>query len=850
MSSSFRDTPSSRVQRSSTTSAPGPVRTVRLRPLAESIERTERGAPLDSTTRRTIEAETGADLGGTTVHRASSLPGALGAAAFAYGSRIFLGPGQEGALAHESRHVAQQRLGRVRPTTTLAGLAANFDPALERAADSGEHVAWTSAATAVPTLQAKWRSVPSAERPGAEGDVVEDLDTHRFFVVLRYTGEPGEAEVREINADGVALGPLLHLQINPDWSGELRAMDAAAIDDAAMDTDESLVDDTQLQFDTPVPPFVAAVQTPAQDAEQQLIDQGMRLARLVTGFNCQVEVAPITEGRRSADDMSYTPNQLMAVRVMVGNERPDTYLEPKKGKSNIPQGKHTVAWALMRRWLESMAGRSVRDVLVLIATRLQKELYFVTNLEGEMLETSRFILTPEVRSAQAVVEHMCTQPMRIHVWQRYASELMRVYAQIHHQSVAATVAGSSKQRGEAPAVATLRACEDALAAGEEGVAASLITTAATNLIEVNQNMDGEDYAAAVAQWIELLVDAYPRVMEKYGAGALQQVLGRKLGKRYLSITGAEKDATVAQLLLHFGHAVPEGFGPAPARPVLPATRLIARHESESQLGNFVGNVAVSPRQNTAAEARPSHEGGPTVRWEKYSTLEVFDLTVSDDDRPKTKYKQHQQSHTVAWTLWRHELTSFRNRPVTHLLAYLRDELRALEGDVPNPDFASLRSFALGEVERIEREDPAVPLHMWQADLSRLVTWYAHIHQRAASSTYHDPRTSRASGHGEATHMDVLRRVEQRLYESNESDAPKDRIVEAAIKLFDVHGDMAEATVKKVLARWERMMRRSFPMVMAQFWPSIRIGALACNVNTEQQPVRLDSRYPNAPTWLT
>ena len=609
------------------------------------------------------------------------------------------------------------------------------------------------------------------------------------------------------------------------------------------------VDDTQQQqVDAPAP-FEARTSTPTQQAERQLTDMGMRLARLVTGFTCQLEVAPVAQGQNVGYDVIYTPDQLLVVRSLVGKERPDTYLEPEKGKSNIPQGKHTIAWALMRRWFESLAGRSVRDVLLVLAARLEAEVPFVLNDEGEMLRVTRLIETDEVQSPRKVIEEVCKQSMRIHVWQHYASELLRLYAQIHHQSISATVRGKSKQRGEAPAVALLRESEDDLAADQATFAKSKIEKATSDLIEVTQHMEPHAYAAAVAHWIELLVDAFPLVMEKFGSPVLNAVLNRKLAKTYLAATSLPEGATMTQLLAFYGHAVPADFGPPPPRPQLPASRLIAAHASESQLSAFVGNVAVSPVQGTPADAAPAHQNGPMVRWERCTTLEVFDLMISDDDRPKTKYKQGQQSHTVAWTLWRNEVVSFRNRPVADLLAYLRDELRALVGDVPNDDMAALCTFGLSEVERVIRDNPAAPLHMWQADLSRLLTWYAHIHQKAASATYHDPRTARASGHGEAKHMAVLRRCEERLYNSNERDAPDERVVEAAVKLMDVHISMKPATVQRVIARWRQALQRSFPRVIAAYWVLIRDGAARSNVNTEAQPVPLATQYPNAAQWL-
>ncbi|HLL30620.1 MAG TPA: DUF4157 domain-containing protein, partial [Allosphingosinicella sp.] len=83
-----------------------------------------------------MEALSGLSMDDVRVHRNSSEPARLGALAFARGSDIHLGSGQEHHLPHEAWHVIQQKQGRVSPTAqALPGLAVNDDPALEREAD-------------------------------------------------------------------------------------------------------------------------------------------------------------------------------------------------------------------------------------------------------------------------------------------------------------------------------------------------------------------------------------------------------------------------------------------------------------------------------------------------------------------------------------------------------------------------------------------------------------------------------------------------------------------------------------------------------------------------------------------
>ncbi|WP_227270660.1 eCIS core domain-containing protein [Roseobacter weihaiensis] len=82
-----------------------------------------------------IEALSGADMSGVSVHYNSSQPAQVGAHAYAQGSDIHLASGQERHLPHEAWHVVQQQEGRVAATTDVAGTPVNDDAGLEKEAD-------------------------------------------------------------------------------------------------------------------------------------------------------------------------------------------------------------------------------------------------------------------------------------------------------------------------------------------------------------------------------------------------------------------------------------------------------------------------------------------------------------------------------------------------------------------------------------------------------------------------------------------------------------------------------------------------------------------------------------------
>lgn len=83
-----------------------------------------------------IEQLSGHAMDDVKVHYNSSKPSQLQAHAYAQGSNIHLASGQEKHLPHEAWHVAQQKQGRVQPTTTVNGQKVNDNPVLEQEADT------------------------------------------------------------------------------------------------------------------------------------------------------------------------------------------------------------------------------------------------------------------------------------------------------------------------------------------------------------------------------------------------------------------------------------------------------------------------------------------------------------------------------------------------------------------------------------------------------------------------------------------------------------------------------------------------------------------------------------------
>jgi hypothetical protein len=93
------------------------------------------GGGLPAKLRSGIENLSGVALDNVKVHYNSARPARVQAQAYAQGSEIHLAPGQERYLPHEAWHVVQQRQGRVRATTQMAGMGVSDDAGLEQEAD-------------------------------------------------------------------------------------------------------------------------------------------------------------------------------------------------------------------------------------------------------------------------------------------------------------------------------------------------------------------------------------------------------------------------------------------------------------------------------------------------------------------------------------------------------------------------------------------------------------------------------------------------------------------------------------------------------------------------------------------
>lgn len=102
----------------------------------EPLQRKENKTGLPDNLKAGMEGLSGMSLDSVNVHRNSDKPAQLNAHAYAQGTDIHLGSGQEKHLPHELGHVVQQAQGRVKPTSAVNGVGVNDNAGLEKEADT------------------------------------------------------------------------------------------------------------------------------------------------------------------------------------------------------------------------------------------------------------------------------------------------------------------------------------------------------------------------------------------------------------------------------------------------------------------------------------------------------------------------------------------------------------------------------------------------------------------------------------------------------------------------------------------------------------------------------------------
>ena len=206
-----------------------------------------------------IEALSGLSTDDVRVIRNSPEPARLGALAFACGTDIHLGPGQEAHLPHEAWHTVQQKQGRVQPRNRIGHVALNGDADLEREADSvaarvstripvsGETPAEGGIEPAIRPSSGAERAVVQRQTPGGAQQPPQQQAgrwSDENFVFHYYTGR-GRA------VDLAAVGLADTFRNHPSVQQQVQAFAAVALAQAGSGEtirDETVIDVTDTIF--------------------------------------------------------------------------------------------------------------------------------------------------------------------------------------------------------------------------------------------------------------------------------------------------------------------------------------------------------------------------------------------------------------------------------------------------------------------------------------------------------------------------------------------------------------------------------------------------------------------------
>ena len=153
----------------------------------EPVQKKEYKTGLPDNLKTGMENLSGMSLDDVNVHRNSKKPEQLQAHAYAQGTDIHLGPGQEKHLPHEAWHVVQQKQGTVKPTMQMKGkVNINDDVGLEIEAD----VMGAKALAMGKGMSKSHQLTQVAQQVGAEGGQ-ENAVVERASQTARGRGQEG-----------------------------------------------------------------------------------------------------------------------------------------------------------------------------------------------------------------------------------------------------------------------------------------------------------------------------------------------------------------------------------------------------------------------------------------------------------------------------------------------------------------------------------------------------------------------------------------------------------------------------------------------------------------------------------
>lgn len=564
---------------------------------------------------------------------------------------------------------------------------------------------------------------------------------------------------------------------------------------------------------------------PVEMAEVGL-SEAYKLSKLKSSYTAHATVLPLSAGQEVSHEtlglteQRYLPSQVWVRSIVVSDEdRPETRFEDQES--------HTVAWTLVRKATMALAPRTASELLEHFEVAFE-------NL-SPLVELPEAQLLLRAATAGGILTAARGGRMPLDRWQELISNLVQHYAQVYQMSTAATYRrGRAKGHGEATAMQKLQDDEDKVQGNRKTRSIKTMAQDAAKLLDVQFRLNSlglREYAFAVRHWIDALATRFPRLMAKHGDALVKPMLDKKLAPSFKKAVNDPGVETVRDLMDYFEYET-RASGPGSRSGGIEVLGGIEVTEPNlGRLGSsFVSNIELVPKTTgEEVENYPVEVGGEkrTIPVRAYAAdqLEVGEVSLGDNDRPKTKFLTAQKSHTVAWTLVRHQMASFRGSSLGELLGFLRESFASLADDVSIEDGRAIVDQARGLLEKWH--DKKIAMHDWQSLVSSLVRLYFIAYQVSESASYVTPTDlGRALGHGEASHMKVLRRNEFSLQAGGGLADSTQRVTQAALKLMDAYktSTLGSAEIVNVFVHWRGAMRRGFPELMAAGGSAIE-GAL-------------------------
>lgn len=274
---------------------------------ATAAPRAENKTGLPDDLKSGIESLSGISMDNVKVHYNSSQPAQLHALAYAQGSDIHVGPGQEQHLPHEAWHVVQQAQGRVTSTRQMKqGMPVNDDASLEHEADvmgaralslpasahaeRGTAPATSGTAAGSPVVQRlKGREGTAQAGKRVEFTLAADFINNHVANSLEDARQVTEARVKSGNPPGIAAGTAAN-HVAPEAAWRTAIENSKAVVPPKDDWDGSYGD--HKQFD----PQLAKVEVQgweAQGTEDKVVARDATLKKFVGGHweveNCEFD---------------------------------------------------------------------------------------------------------------------------------------------------------------------------------------------------------------------------------------------------------------------------------------------------------------------------------------------------------------------------------------------------------------------------------------------------------------------------------------------------------------------------------------------------------------------------------